>query len=163
MELTFAPRGILQIDDADITYRNFRGEGSLYNREGDRNFSLIIPSTEIADALASNVNEYGVGWNVRIKPPREEGDNPFITLKVNVKFNEYRPHIFLHTGNHVTELDEESVSCLDMIDIERVDLDISPSDRVVNGKPYRTAYVRTMHVVQKIDRFEGRYSNNNEE
>ena len=43
MELTFAPRDILQVDDARIIYRNFEGEPSKLNREGDRNFALLIP------------------------------------------------------------------------------------------------------------------------
>ena len=43
MKITFAPRGILQVDDARIVYRNFTGAATQFNREGDRNFSLVIP------------------------------------------------------------------------------------------------------------------------
>ena len=47
MHVTFAPRGILQIDDARIAYKNFEGRGDKYNRQGDRNFVLIIPEENI--------------------------------------------------------------------------------------------------------------------
>ena len=33
MHLTFAPKGILQIDDARICFRNFRGEGCTTTKE----------------------------------------------------------------------------------------------------------------------------------
>jgi hypothetical protein len=151
MNITFAPRGILQIDDARIVYRNFAGEGSKFNREGDRNFAVIIDDQEIADAL---VNE---GWNVKIKPPREDGDDPFIFLPVKIKFNDRGPVVYLKTGKVLNKLDEESIDCLDNIDIAGVDMDIRPYDWEVNGKTGRTAYLQSLHVTQEVDRFAERY------
>ena len=152
MELTFAPRGILQINDARIVFRNFRGEGGPYNREGDRNFALVIPNEDIADELIKD------GWNVKIKEAREEGDQPFIFLTVKVKFNDIGPHIYLKTGKAVNKLDEETVSCIDDIDIRSVNLDISPYDWEINGKTGRTAYLQSMEIIQEIDRFAARYA-----
>ena len=151
MKLTFAPRGILQIDDAIIIYRNFSGEGSKFNREGDRNFSVIIDDPAIADELVAN------GWNVKIREPREEGDNPFIHLPVKVKFNDRGPNVYLQSGNRRVRLDEESISCLDNVDIINVDLDIRPYDWEVNGKTGRSAYLHSMCVTQEIDRFADRF------
>ena len=159
MELTIAPKSILQIDDARIIYRNFAGAAGKFNREGDRSFSVVIPTEEIADALVNDRNKFGVGWNVVVKPPREEGDVPFMHLKVKVKFSDYGPAIYLHSGNRVTKLDEESVACLDKIDISHVDLDIRPYDDEINGKPFRAAYLKEIHVIQEVDRFMERYSN----
>ena len=152
MELTFAPRGILQINDARIVFRNFRGEGGPYNREGDRNFALVIPNKDIADELIKD------GWNVKIKEAREEGDQPFIFLTVKVKFNDRGPHIYLKTGEAVNKLDEETVSCIDDIDICSVNLDIRPYDWEINGKTGRTAYLQSMEIIQEIDRFAARYA-----
>ena len=151
MELVFAPRGILQINDARIMFRNFRREGDKFNREGDRNFVLIIPNEEIADALAKE------GWNVKIKDPREEGDTPFMYLPVKVKFNDRGPQIYLITGERHNRLDENSVAILDDIDILSVNLDIRPYDWEVNGKTGRTAYLQAIEVFQEIDRFAARY------
>lgn len=158
MKLTFAPRGILQIDDARIIYRNFKGEGSTYNREGDRNFSLVIPNQEIADALLGDKNNGGASWNVKIKPPVEDGDEPFMFLPVKVKFNNNGPNIYLRTGQARNKLDEESVSCLDDIEISSVDLDIRPYDGEINDKPFRSAYLMSMEITQNIDRFAARFA-----
>ena len=155
MHITFAPRGILQIDDAHIIYRNFSGVGGKFNREGDRNFAIVIPDQEAADALIKE------GWNVKIKPPREDGDSPFMYLPVKVKFNERGPACYLVTGSRMNKLDEDSVSCLDDIDILSVDLDVRPYDWIVNGKEGRTAYLQSIKVTQQIDRFAA--SSNNED
>ena len=150
MELTFAPRDILQVNDTRIIYRNFRGEGSKFSREGDRNFAMIIPTQDLADELISR------GWNVKIKEPREEGEEPFIYLPIKVKFNDRGPQIYLVTGDRTNRLDEDVVSMLDDIDIRSVDLDIRPYDWEVNGKTGRTAYLQAMEVTQEIDRFAAR-------
>lgn len=147
MELTFAPRDILQVNDARIIYRNFRGEGRKYNREGDRNFAMIIPNQELADDLIAH------GWNVKIKAPREEGEDPFMYLPIKVKFNDRGPHIYLMTGDRTNRLEEDMVPMLDDIDICSVNLDIRPYDWEVNGKTGRTAYLQAMKVIQEIDRF----------
>ena len=154
MELTFAPRGILQIDDARIIYRNFRGEASKYNREGDRNFALVIPNEEIADALTKE------GWNVKVKPPRDEDDQPFMFLPIKIKFNDRGPSVYLVTGDRHNKLDEESIGLLDDIDIASASIDVRPYDWEVNGKTGRAAYLQSLEVIQEIDRFAARFVEN---
>lgn len=151
MHVTFAPKGILQIDDARIIFRNFAGVGSKFNREGDRNFAVIIDDQEMADELVN------AGWNVRIKPPRDEDDAPFMYLPIKVKFNDLGPIVYLKTGDAMNKLDEESVACLDNVDILGVDLDVRPYDWEVNGKTGRTAYLQSICVIQEVDRFAERY------
>ena len=152
MRVTYAPRDILQIDDARIIYRNFAGRGDKYNREGDRNFAVLIPDEKLADELVKR------GWNVKVKPPREDGDTPFMFLPVKIKFNDRGPNVYLKTGDAQNRLDEESVSILDNIDIISVDLDIRPYDWSVNGKDGRTAYLQAIRVTQDVDRFADRYA-----
>lgn len=152
MEVTFAPRDILQIDDARITYRNFEGKGTKYNREGDRNFVWIIPDEELADRLTN------LGWNVKVKPPREEGDTPFMYLPVKVKFSNNGPYVYLSTPVNHTKLDEDMIGMLDDIEIDSVSLDIRPYDWEVQGKAGRTAYLQSMEVHQRMDRFAARYA-----
>ena len=154
MNVCFAPKGILQIDDAKIIFKNFEGRGDKFNRAGDRNFSLLIEDPNTADALVKE------GWNVKIKPGRDEDEEPFMRLPVKVKFTEYGPNVYLRTGDRVNKLDEESISCLDDIDIESVNMDIRPYDWEVNGRTGRTAYLQAMEVVQRIDRFSARYGVN---
>lgn len=152
MEITFAPRGVVQIDDARIIWRNFEGRGDKYNREGDRNFAVVIPNQEMADLLIED------GWNVRIKDAREEGDAPFMYLPVKVKFNDRGPGVYLTSGRAKNRLSEETCGLLDHIDIMDVNLDIRPYDWEVNGKQGRSAYLQSIEVFQEVDRFAEMYA-----
>lgn len=150
---------LIQIDDARICFRNFRGEESQFNSKGDRNFSVVIPDEEIAEALMNDKNEYGVGWNVKIKAPREEGDAPFRHLKVKVKYSERsKPNVYLISGKNKVELTEDTIDMLDDIDIKSVDLDIRPYDDEGRFGPFRTAYLQAIYVTQEIDRFAARFA-----
>ena len=152
MNVTFAPRGILQMDDARIIFRNFSGAPSQYNREGDRNFAVVIPDEGLANRLVED------GWNVKIKEARDAGDSPFMYLPVKIKFNDRGPICYLQTGNRLNKLDEESIDVLDNVDIASVDLDIRPYDWTVNGKEGRSAYLQSIKVVQAIDRFAAQFA-----
>ena len=155
MRINFAARGVVQIDDARIIYRNFAGAPSKFNREGDRNFAVVIEDQDIAEALTEK------GWNVKIKPPREEGDEPFMFLPVKVKFNDRGPRVYLQNslgGRNRVTLDEDTVGILDNVDITNVDLDIRPYDWDVQGKTGRTAYLQSICVTQEVDRFLDRYA-----
>ena len=150
MNISFE-RGILQIEDARIIYRNFAGIGSKYNREGDRNFAVIIPNQEIADELIAD------GWAVKIKPPRDDDDSPFMYLPVKVKFNNRGPAAYVKSGNSVQRLNQDTIGMLDEIDIQSVDMDLRAYDWEVNGKTGRSAYLQAINVIQNIDRFGAQY------
>ena len=156
MEITFAPRGILQIDDARIVYRNFSGAPSKFNREGDRNFAVVIETQEQADALIAE------GWNVKIKAPRDEGEDPFIYLPVKIKFNDRGPSVYLRSGKAMRKLSEDTVDVLDNVDILSVSMDLRPYDWEVNGKSGRTAYLQSINVTQEVDRFADMYAEVND-
>lgn len=145
-------KDILEIEDARIVYRNFEGVASKFNREGDRNFAVIVPNDEIKDILVE------AGWNVKIKPPRDEDDTPFMFIPVKVKFNNRGPAAYLRSGETVTRLNEETIGILDEIDIQSVSMDLRPYDWNVNGKTGRTAYLQAINVIQNIDRFGDMYA-----
>ena len=144
-------RDILEIEDARIIYRNFEGLASKFNREGDRNFAVIIPNDDICNELVEN------GWNVKIRPPRDEDDSPFMFLPVKIKFNSRGPAAYVRSGDNVTKLTEDTIGMLDEIDIQSVDMDLRPYDWDVNGKQGRTAYLQAINVIQNVDRFGQQY------
>ena len=157
MKVNFT-RNILEIEDARIVYKNFRGEGSKYNREGDKGFSVIIPDQETADILIE------AGWNVKIKEPRDGYEEPFMHLPVKVKYNKEGrgPAIYVVSGNNPpTRLNEDTIDMLDEIDIASVNMDLRPYEWQVNGKEGITAYLQAMEVIQNLDRFGAKYAGQN--
>lgn len=154
--MNYSYRGkILEIEDARIIFRNFKGEASKYNAKGNRNFSVVIPDKEMAMELKND------GWNVKDLPPREPGDDPLFYIPVKVKYNDYGrgPAAYIESGNNVTRLNEETIGTLDEIEILSVSMDLRPFEwELADGKSGTAAYLQAIKVVQNIDRFGAKYA-----
>lgn len=154
MQLTFAPRNILQFDDVEIIWPNFSGTPDKYNRDGKRSFNIVIPDEETKEALEAE------GWTVKTKPANDEYTEPLYYMPVKVSYHRdpelqhLDPVVTLVTGRRSNELDEESIDNLDHINILEIPhMDISPYDWEVNGKTGRSAYLKKAIIVQEVDRY----------
>jgi hypothetical protein len=141
------------VEEARIIFRNFAGKEGQYNREGDRNFAVILDHDVAKDMLAD-------GWNVRYLKAREEGevDTPYIQVAVN--FNNRPPRVVMITTNSRTQLDEDSVDVLDWADIKTSDLIARGYEWTVNGKSGVKAYLQSLFVTIEEDALEQKYAIN---
>ena len=144
--------GVIMIEDAKVVFRNFAGKEGMYNREGDRNFCVLLDE-EIAKQLDAD------GWNVKALRAREEGDpeQPYLQVSVGFKVRPPRMVMIGAISGRRTELDEETCEVLDWVDIRTVDLTIRPYAWEVNGKGGIKAYLQTIFVTIEEDPVELKY------
>lgn len=133
------------LEDVTIAFRNFTGKEDLYNREGDRNFAIILDP----DAAATLERD---GWNVKFLKARDEGDEPQPYIQVKVSYKNRPPKIAMVTsgmGNgkgRITYLTEDEVEMLDWVDIDTADVTLNPYEWAVNGRTGVSAYLQTLYI-----------------
>ena len=138
------------IEDARITLRNFKGKAGPYNKEGRRNFCVVL-TDELAEELIADE------WNVRYLNPKEEGDSPTPIIQVIARFDVRPPRIVLLTETSRTQLDEASVEVLDYDNIKNVDLIARQHYWDMGGRSGFNAYVQSMFVTIEEDALEKKY------
>lgn len=136
-----------------IIFRNFAGKEGQYNREGDRNFAVLLDEKVAKDMGEDN-------WNVKWLRPRseEEGDAPQAYLPISVNFKGRPPRIVLITSRGRTNIDESQIEMLDWVDIINVDLIVRPYEWTVNDKSGVKAYLQSIYVTIEEDPLEIKYS-----
>jgi hypothetical protein len=150
MSLTTKP---VVLENVKITLRNFAGKEGLYNREGDRNFAVLLDD-DLAEAMAQD------GWNVSyFKPkPGEEHRQAFLEVAVNFKTKGRPPRVTLVTSSGRSNLTEDDIEILDWVDIINVDLIIRPYNWNVSGRSGIRAYLQSLYVTIHEDPLELKYA-----
>ncbi len=139
------------VEDATLIFKNFSGKEGQYNREGDRNFAVILDP----DAAAEMTKD---GWNVRSLAAREDGDEETPYIQVAVNFKNRPPRVIMITSTARTHLDEDSVEVLDWADIRVADLIARGYEWNVNGKIGIKAYLQSLFVTIEEDALERKYA-----
>ena len=142
----------INIEGANIIWKNFSGERDKFN-PGKRGFSVVIDDAVMADELRQE------GWNIKERPLQEGADpsEQEWTLPVKLNMNRYT-QVWLIVGNHKTLLDEDTVAQLDVVDFVDCDLSIRPYEWEMSGRTGITAYVDSMYVTIRENKFAEKYA-----
>lgn len=147
--------GRITIEDAQIRFRNFEGKEGRYNKEGERNFILLL-EPDLAKQM------YADGFNIKQLKPRDEDEAPqdYVQVKVNFKTipGQRPPRVVMVTGRGKTTLDESTAQILDWADIAKVDLIIRPYHWDINGNTGVTAYLYSIFVTINEDELDMKYA-----
>jgi len=138
------------LEDVTIAFRNFAGKEDVYNREGDRNFAILLDEDRAAEMERD-------GWNVKYLKARDEDEVRQPYIQVAVSFKKKPPKIVLVTSKNMSYLTEDLVEQLDWVDIETADVTLYPYEWAVGDKHGVKAYLQTLFMKIEEDYLEEKW------
>ena len=142
----------VEIEDAQLIWRNFSGKANKFNAEGQRNFNVIIDES-MYEVLKAD------GWNARAIMPKDDADADVLyILPVKLRFGGRPPKIVLISNGRQTQLDESTVDMLDFVEIAKCDVVINPYNYDVGGRQGVSGYLKALYVTIVEDRFAAKYA-----
>ena len=162
-------RKTFMVEDGTLHWRNFSGiEKPPFNPAGTRTFCVDLDPDVVEDMISD-------GWNIKFHKasPEDEGDHIFTDekgnrfdatrpfIQVRARYDKGRkPRIVMISSTARTNLTEDSIEILDVVDVETVDLIVNGSYYEMNGKSGLKAYLQSMFVTIREDALELKYKIN---
>lgn len=139
----------------EITFKNFSGRETQYNRAGNRNFAIVLDD-ETADQLIAD------GWNVRVKEYDDGSRRNTLTVAVRFDIDRFRPTVVMVTPNGKyfkrRPLNEDTVGELDAARVASANVTLNPSPwHNSMGNSGIKAYLTTGYFVVEKDEFEDEF------
>lgn len=143
-----------RVDDVRLAWPNLRGLPDDMDRKGGVRKTAIVLPPEVGQRMLED------GWNVKYKPPLEDGGDPLYYIRAKASWDFAAPKIWLVANGRRTLLDEETVGEIDTAKIETVDVILSPYNWINEDNEVGvTAYIKTMYVTISLDELEQKYAN----
>ena len=145
--------GDLKIENAVLAWPNFSGKATQFNPNGGKRTFCVLLNEEIADILSAD------GWNVKRRPPREDGDYPLIYTEIVINMqSQYPPDVYVRNEFNgkgtMRKLTDDNISMLDNIQIVNADLVIHPYEHGI-GQFKVKGYARFVNVLQAQSNYFG--------
>lgn len=141
----------IMIQNADVRFRNFKGEEKMFNTEGDRNFCIFLNEEDAAYLTVR-------GWNVKQLKPKEEGDTAQDYIQVAVSYKGRPPRVVVVNSKGRLDIGADDIHMLDWADVKNWDLVLNPYPWEVNGKKGIKAYLKTLFATINEDELELLYA-----
>jgi hypothetical protein len=132
----------LLLEEVPVLFKNFSGNVTPYNRDGDRTFSILLEDPDLVESLIKE------GWNIKSLPNNDETEATVYHLPVKLSYaGRYSPKVVVVKTNGKVSLNEGTVAMLDYTTINYIDIIVNPYEWSVNGNRGVKAYVNSLYAV----------------